>query len=250
MKKIITVLAIVILGSLMVGCGGSKDEEKVVEEQITKIRVATNPMFAPFEFMKDGEIVGFDIDLIDVISRKIGLELEIEVIYFEGLIPALEAEKIDLVIAGMSATDKRKELVNFTTTYYTASQVIVIDKDNQDIPTFDSLNGKKVGVVLGYTGAAMASKIDNITIEKYSAGYAAIIDLKAGKIDAVILDSEPAKGFVRENSWLKLASAVAEKEEYAMAISKENPELLEKVNDALRELKMDGTYDRLLKKWF
>jgi len=221
-----------------------------MKKKIAKIYVGTNAEFAPFESMDGDKIVGFDMDLIDAVSKNIGVEIEIKNMSFDGLLPALQSKKVDLIIAGMTATEERKKAVNFTNSYYIANQVIITAKNSDDIVSFDGLKGKKVGVVLGFTGDVVASKIDGVELKKYNAGYAAIMDLKSGKIDAVVLDSEPAKNFVKNNDGLKLTSATGEKEEYAMAIGKENNELLEKVNNALEVLKKDGTYDELLKKWF
>ena len=147
---------------------------------------------------------------------------------------------------------ERKKAVNFSEAYYMANQVIITATatDADDISNFEGLKGKKVGVILGFTGDIVDSEIDGVDVKKYNAGYAAIMELKAGKIDAVVLDGEPAKNFVKNNEGLKIASAEGEKEEYAIAVSKEKEELLENINAALVTLKENGTYDELLKKWF
>jgi polar amino acid transport system substrate-binding protein len=244
MKKMMKLLMVVLVGMMMVACGNSG------EEKIEKIYVGTNAEFAPFEYLEDGKTVGFDMDLMAEISKKIGVEVEIKDMSFDGLLPALQSKKIDMIIAGMTATEERKKAVNFTKSYYTANQVIITGDKSEDIPTFDGLKGKKVGVVLGFTGDVVVSEIEGVEVKKYNAGYAAIMDLKSGKIDAVVLDGEPAKNFVKNQEGLKLTSATGEKEEYAIAVSKDNEELLNKVDKALEELKADGTYDELLKKWF
>lgn len=244
MKKTMKLIIAIMVGIFMVACG-NKDEEKV-----TKIFVGTNAEFAPFEYLEDGKTVGFDMDLIAAISKEIGVEMEIKDMSFDGLLPALQANKVDMIIAGMTATEERKKAVNFSEAYYKANQVIITGEDAEDISKFEGLKGKKVGVILGFTGDIVASEIDGVDVKKYNAGYASIMDLKAGKIDAVVLDGEPAKNFVKNNKGIKITSATGEKEEYAMAVSKDNPELLEKINTALVTLKEDGTYDELLKKWF
>ena len=244
MKKMILVIMAVMLGVFMVGCGSDNNEK------VEKIYVGTNAEFAPFEFLEDGKTVGFDMDLIDAISKEIGVEIEIKDMAFDGLLPALQAKKIDMIIAGMTATDERKKAVNFTDSYYKANQVIITGENAEDIASFDGLKGKKVGVILGFTGDVVVSDIEGAKVEKYNASYAAIMDLKAGKIDAVVLDVEPAKNFVKNNEGLKITSAKGEEEEYAIAVSKDKTELLEKVNKALVTLKENGTYDELLKKWF
>ena len=244
MKKMMKKMMVVLIGILMVGCGSSEDGK------IKKIYVGTNAEFAPFEFLEDGKIVGFDMDLMAEISKEIGVEVEIKDMAFDGLLPALQTKKVDMIIAGMTATEERKKAVNFTNSYYIANQVIIAAENSLDIATFDELKGKKVGVILGFTGDVVVSDIDGVEVKKYNASYAAIMDLKSGKIDAVVLDGEPAKNFVKNNEGIKITSAKGEKEEYAMAVSKDDKELLEKINTALVTLKANGIYDELLKKWF
>lgn len=214
-----------------------------------KLYVGTNAEFPPFEYLDKGEVVGFDIDLVKAIGEKLGMEVVIKDMSFDGLIPALETNKIDIVIAGMTASDERKMAVNFSNPYYTANQVIILNDNNNDIKTFDDLNGKLVGVMLGFTGDVVVSEMKDVKSKKYNASYAAIMELQNNKIDAVVLDSETALNYVKNNKGLKLAETSGEPEEYAIAISKKNSELLNKINTALDELKKDGTYEALLKKY-
>ncbi|MGL5207802.1 basic amino acid ABC transporter substrate-binding protein [Cetobacterium sp.] len=213
-----------------------------------KLYVGTNAEFPPFEYLDKGEVVGFDIDLVKAIGKKLDMEIVIKDMAFDGLIPALETNKIDIVIAGMTASDERKMAVNFSNPYYTANQVIILNDNNNDIKTFDDLNGKLVGVMLGFTGDVVVSEMKDVKSKKYNASYAAIMELQNNKIDAVVLDSETALNYVKNNKGLKLAETSGEPEEYAIAISKKNSELLNKINTTLDELKKDGTYETLLKK--
>lgn len=214
-----------------------------------KLYVGTNAEFPPFEYLDKGDIVGFDIDLVKAIGNKLEMDVVIKDMSFDGLIPALETNKVDVVIAGMTATDERKIAVNFSNPYYTANQVIILKDDNKDIKTFDDLNGKLVGVMLGFTGDVVVSEMKNVESKKYNASFAAIMELQNNKIDAVVLDSETALNYLKNNKGLKLADTSGEPEEYAIAISKKNTELLNKINAALDELKKDGTYESLLKKY-
>lgn len=214
-----------------------------------KLYVGTNAEFPPFEYLDKGEVVGFDIDLVKAIGKKLDMEVVIKDMAFDGLIPALETNKIDIVIAGMTASDERKMAVNFSNPYYTANQVIILNDNNNDIKTFDDLNGKLVGVILGFTGDVVVSEMKDVKSKKYNASYAAIMELQNNKIDAIVLDSETALNYVKNNKGLKLAETSGEPEEYAIAISKKNSELLNKINIALDELKKDGTYETLLKKY-
>ena len=153
------------------------------------------------------------------------------------------------IIAGMTANEERKIAVNFSNPYYTANQVIILKDDNNSIKNFDDLKDKLVGVMLGFTGDVVVSEMKDVKSKKYNASYAAIMELQNNKIDAVVLDSETALNYVKNNKGLKLAETSGEPEEYAIAISKKNTELLNKINTALEELKKDGTYDSLLKKY-
>ena len=242
MKKIILVLSL-LMGILLVGCGSKKDEKKVVY-------VGTNAEFAPFEFLEGDKVTGFDMELIAEIGKVAGFEVEVKNQAFDGLLPALQSGKIDLIIAGMTVTDERKKAVDFSESYYTASQVIIVPADNVAIKSFDDLKGKNVGVQIGTTGDTVISEIKEITNTKYNNGSEAVLALTTQKVDAVVIDNEPAKNFVAKNTGLKVVDTGAVKEDYAIAIAKGNKELLDKVNTGLKTLKEKGKYDELIAKWF
>ncbi|MEG0730641.1 MAG: transporter substrate-binding domain-containing protein, partial [Cetobacterium sp.] len=149
--------------------------------------IGTNAEFAPFEYLDNGKVVGFDIDLINEIGKKLDLNIKIENLSFDGLLPALQAKKVDLIIAGMTATEDRKKFVDFTDDYFIAKQVLIVEDVSSAPQNFEDLKGKKVGTILGYTGDLIISKIPEIKSEKYNAPFGAIMALKSGKIDAVIL---------------------------------------------------------------
>ena len=215
-----------------------------------KIFVGTNAEFPPFEYLEKGEVTGFDIELVNEIGKVMDADVKVLDMSFDGLLPALQMKKVDLVIAGMTATEERKKTVSFTQPYYTASQVIIVKEGNNSIKSFDDLKGKKVAVMLGFTGDTIVSEIEGVSIERFNAAYAGIMALQADKVEAVVLDSEPAKNYVKQNPGLVLAEADAEQEEYAIALRKNDKALLEKVEKALAELKANGTYDALIKKYF
>ncbi len=215
-----------------------------------KIYVGTNAEFPPFEYLENGEITGFDMDLVHEIGKIVDADIKIVDMAFDGLLPALQMKKVDLVIAGMTANEERMKTVSFTQPYYTASQVIIVKEGDNSIKSFDDLKGKKVGVMLGFTGDMVVSEIDGVKIERFNAAYAGIMALQAGKVEAIVLDSEPAKNYVAQNKGLVLADADAEQEEYAIAVRKNDKELLEKVEKALTEIKENGTYDKLIQKYF
>lgn len=215
-----------------------------------KIYVGTNAEFPPFEYLENGEIKGFDMELVNEIGKILDADIKIVDMAFDGLLPALQMKKVDLVIAGMTANEERMKTVSFTQPYYTASQVIIVKEGNDSIKSFNDLKGKKVGVMLGFTGDMVVSEIEGVKIERFNAAYAGIMALQAGKVEAVVLDSEPAKNYVAQNKGLVLADADAEQEEYAIAVRKNDKVLLEKVEKALKEIKENGTYDKLLQKYF
>lgn len=215
-----------------------------------KIFVGTNAEFPPFEYLDKGEVTGFDIELVNELGKVMDADIKIVDMAFDGLLPALQMQKVDLVIAGMTATEERQKTVAFTQPYYTASQVIIVKEGNDTIKSFDDLKGKKVAVMLGFTGDTIVSEMEGVNIERFNAAYAGIMALQANKVDAVVLDSEPAKNYVEQNKGLTLAKADAEQEEYAIALRKNDKELLEKVEKALSEVKANGTYDALIKKYF
>lgn len=238
--KIIIALSIVL--AAFVGC--QKKEEK------NKIYVGTNAEFEPFEYRDGDKIIGFDIDLINEISKIMGFQFEIVDMQFDGLLPALEAKKIDVIIAGMTATEERKQFVNFSDPYYNSKQSIVVQANNTDITSFDNFTGKKVGVVLGYTGDILVSELPNVEVQKFNTTSETVLALKAQKVDAVVLDYEPAKNYVAQNTELKLVETDAATEEYSIAMRKDDTEFLAKVNEALKTIKENGTYDALISKYF
>ncbi len=240
LKVIISFAVIVITIMSIMSC---KDKSE-------KLYVGTNAEFEPFEYRESGNIVGFDIELVNEIAKLINREIEIEDMAFDGLLPALQTKKIDLIIAGMTATEERKKNVNFSEPYYKSQQAMVVHNDENNIKTFDDLEGKEVGVILGYTGDLIVSEIPNVRIQRYNATSEAIMGLKSKKVQAVVLDYEPAKNYSAQNPELKLVETASESEEYAIAVRKEETQLLEDINKALTTLKENGTYDTLLNKYF
>lgn len=214
------------------------------------VYVGTNAEFAPFEYLEKNKVVGFDIDLLDAISKETGLEFKVQDMAFDGLLPALQTKKVDMVIAGMSATPERKKAVAFSKPYFKAKQVVITKGVDKSLKSFKDLAGKKVGVMLGFTGDTVVSEIKGVKVERFNASYAAIMALSQNKVDAVVLDSEPAKKYTVNNKQFVIASIPAEEEDYAIAVRKNDKELLDKINVALDKIKANGEYDKLLKKYF
>ena len=221
--------------------------------KVEKLYVGTNAEFYPFEYLEDGKIVGFDAELIEAIGKKLNKEIIWKNIAFDGLLPALQSKKIDVIIAGMTATPERKKFVNFSDPYFVSNQMIIIntnDEKSKNITSYESLPNHSVGVVLGYTGDVAVSKLENIDVQRFNGASEAIMSLKAKKVQAVVIDSEPAKNYVKNNEGLKLISTDIAKEEYSIAVSKENKKLAEDINLAYKELVNDGTFEKLITKYF
>ncbi len=212
----------------------------------------TNAEFPPFEYVgDDGEPDGFDVALIKAIGEKLGLEVQVENMNFDSLISSI-GSKIDVAIAGMTVTDERKETVDFSDSYYDAVQYVLVAKDS-DIATADDLKNKKIGVQLGTTGDFIAEDIEGAEVSTYDKFVDGVNDLVNGRLDAVIIDKNPAEVFAG-----KFADSIKalegsdfdfETEEYAIAMKKGNTGLQEAINGALKEMKEDGSFDALVEQY-
>ena len=248
MKKKLLSLVLVAAMALSVAACGAKDDAATETEGKEVLVMATNAEFPPYEYYEGQEIVGIDAEIAAAVAEKLGCELKIEDMAFDSIIAAVSSGKADFGLAGMTVTEKRLESVNFSDTYAHATQVVIVPEGSAITGVAD-LDGKKIGVQLGTTGDLYAGEIADATIERYNKGFEAVQALSQGKIDAVIIDNEPAKVFVAENEGLVLLDEAFTEEDYAMAIAKENTELLEKVNTALAELKEDGTLQAIVDKY-
>lgn len=246
LSRVVSVLLLVAMSAmLVVGCG-SKKSGMTVEEG--KLIMGTNAAFPPYEYYEGDTIVGIDAEIAQAIADELGLELVIEDMEFDGIIGAVTAGKVDMGLAGMTVTEDRLENVNFSDTYAHASQVVIVTNDSE-IATVDDLANKTVGVQLGTTGDIYAEDIEGVTLERYNKGFEAVQSLLTGKIDAVIIDEQPAKAFVSQNEGIKILEEKFTDEDYAAAIAKDNTELVEAVNKALANLKSSGKLDEIVAKY-
>ena len=214
-----------------------------------KLTMVTNAEFPPYEYHDANEIVGIDVDICSAIAEKMGLELEIEDIAFDSIIPELTSGKADIGAAGMTVTEDRKQTVDFSDTYATAKQVIIV-KEDSDIAGADDLQGKVVGVQQGTTGDIyVTGDLGDDSVERYSKGMEAVQALSQGKVDAVVIDNEPAKQYVSQVEGLKIIDSPYTEEEYAIAIKKGNTAMLDAVNSALKDLKDQGKLDEIVAKY-
>lgn len=251
MKKLISTLLIAACVFSLAACGSKKEETESKEEsgkESDTLVMATNAEFPPYEYYEGDEVVGIDAEIAQAIADELGMTLKIEDMAFDSIIPAVTSGKADFGAAGMTVTEDRKKNVDFTDTYATATQVIIV-KEDSDIAGPDDLVGKKIGVQLGTTGDIYAGDIEDAEVEQYNKGFEAVQALTQGKIDAVVIDGEPAKEFVAQAEGLKILDEAFTEEEYAIAVAKGNDELREKINDALAKLKESGKIDEIVAKY-
>lgn len=253
MSKRILVLCMVsllALGAIFSGCGS--DKKAAQEEKVLK--VGCNADFAPFEFqdVSGKEYIGFDMDLIRAIGKEMGYEVKIQNINFDGLIPALEAGNIDVIISGMTITKERADKVSFAKPYYQSGLTVVVKKDNDTIKSFKDLEGKTVAVQIGTTGANKAKEIKNAKVKEFNSSADTFMELKAGGVDAVVNDRPVNDYYLSQvgDKDAKSLSEVLSAEEYGMAMSKKNVALTKKIDEALEKLRANGEYDKIYEKWF
>ena len=258
--KAVSLALVGAMGLAFAGCSGKSQSSEssdasAAEEQFTiekgKLVMATNAAFPPYEFYEGDKIVGIDAEIADAIAKKLGLELEIQDIEFDSIVTGVQAKKYDIGCAGMTVTEDRKQSVNFTSTYATGIQAIIV-KDGSEITDFDGLKAGTyhVGVQQGTTGDIYISdELGDERVERFNKGADAVLALSNGQVDAVVIDNEPAKSFVAANSGLKILETPYAIEDYAMCVNKDNEVLLGKINGALDELKKDGTLDAIVAKY-
>ena len=252
MKKLIAAAALVTLTlSLLAGCAEKAPaggDTGVGDEKQTLV-MATIAQFPPYEYYDGDNIVGIDAEVAALIADKLGMELEIADIEFDSIVPGVQQGKYDMGMAGMTVNDERLEKVNFTSSYAKGVQVVIV-KEDSEIKSIDDLEGKTIGAQQGTTGAIYAADdygSDNVTT--FASGNLAVEGLKTGKVDCVILDNEPAKAYVKANTGLKILDTEYANEDYAIAIAKDNTELMEKVNAALEELIANGELQKIVDKY-
>lgn len=244
-KKILSIALVAVMAATMLcACGKKESSGMTVNEGV--LTMATNAYFPPYEYYDGETIVGIDADIAKAVADKLGLELKIEDMEFDSIITAVQTGKVDMGLAGMTVTDERKQSVNFSDSYATGIQVVIVP-EGSDIATVDDLKGKKIGVQLSTTGDTYAKDdYGDDAVEEYNKGADAVMALTQGKVDAVIIDNEPAKKFVEANEGLKILDTEYVVEDYAACINKDNTELLDAVNGALAELKEDGTLQKIV----
>ena len=249
MKRIITIF--IIIFSLMLSCSSDKNSSESLGKTEDKIiYVGIDAAFPPFGYLENGNIAGFDYDIMSEIAKLTDMKVEFNQMQFAGLLPALQTKKIDAIIAGMTVTEERKQFVNFSETYYVSSQVILVHRDDNSINNFDNLDGKNVGTVIGTTGDTIMTENERVNVRKFDTGAEAVLSLKEKKIDAIVFDKEPCKNFAKYNDEIKLIESDAIEEDYAIAVRKEDTSLLENINKGISIIMTNGTYENLIEKNF
>ncbi len=226
---------------------------QLVRSQLTPFKVATEPTFPPFEMQsEDGTgLQGFDIDLMEAIGREMGLDVEFESLPFDGIIPALQSGTVDAAISGITITAERAKSIDFASPYFKAGLAIAVQENNDTIEDFEDLEGKKIAVQIGTTGAMEAEKVPNTQITTFDSAVLALQELVNGKVDAVVNDG-PVTLFAIKDAGLKGVKVVGElvtEEFYGIALPK-NSDKVQLLNHGLFEILRNGTYTAIYQKWF
>ncbi|MEI0491549.1 transporter substrate-binding domain-containing protein [Brachyspira intermedia] len=251
MKKIILIISMIL--SLLISCKDSSENKNIsVQQNISTnqpINVGIYVYDYPFVYLSNGNIGGFDYDLMNEISKISGSNINFIPMRFEELIPALESKKIDIIVAGMTVTEERKEYLNFSDKYYTSSQAVLVRMDDESIQTEGDLIGKKVGVIRDTVADTMISSKEGIDIERFDTGSSIILSLKVGNVDAAIFDRATCEHYISYDKSIKLAENIKYPEEdYAIAFRKDEDILLNEVNKALSQIMTNGSYNKLIEK--
>jgi len=240
--------SIVLIGILLIAATLLSACTKAGGEKVT---VVTDATFSPFEYTDDaGNIIGFDVDLMNEVAKKAGLTIEWVNIPFDSVLSGISLCQYDVAIAAISITDERKASMMFTDPYLTAGLIVVVNKENATVTSMADLKGLTVAAQLGTTGEIEAQKIENVTYKPYDSYDLAFLDLANGQVDAVVADNPVAVRYVNANSdKLKTVGEVFNSEQYGIAVCKDKTELLTKLNKALGEVIGAGYIDELVAKY-
>ena len=215
-----------------------------------KLTMSTNAAFPPYEMTTDsGDLEGIDIEVAGAIAEKLGLELQVDDMDFDAALLATQSGKSDMVMAGVTVTDERQKVMDFSDTYAEGIQSIIVPEDS-DIASADDLAGKIIGTQRGTTGYIYCTDdFGEDSVVAYDDGLTAVQALNNGQVDAVVIDNAPAKEFVAANPGLKILDTAYAQEDYAIGVAKGNTELLNAINGALEELQADGTLQSIVDKY-
>lgn len=219
------------------------------------LRVVTDPSFVPFEMMDEetGEMIGFDMDIIAEVAERAGFEYDLNTMDFNGIIPALQTGNVDIAIAGITITEERQEIVDFSDPYYDSGLRILVRQDNDEVKELSDLEGKKVGTKIGSTSYDHLTKTldDDEGVTPYPGSSDMYMALMSRSVDAVFYDA-PNVGYfasTRGEGKVKTVGELYEGQQYGIALKK-GSEWVDDVNEALAAMREDGTYEEIYEKWF
>ncbi len=277
MKKFLVIaLALMLsLSCLFAGCGSmtiNAFESAEYDANKDQLVVATNAAFAPFEYKMGNKFAGIDMEIAKGLADYLGWEIVIKDMDFDAVVTSVGKNGIDIAMAGLTVNEKRKESVNFTDSYYNASQVVIVkdgDTSLDGLTTKEAIDaainvaGVKIGVQTGTTGEVYVNGdldqgedgfgfegLANAEAKPYANAGLAVQDLKNGAVNYVIVDEAPAKAIAASMGGVKVINVALTVEEYAFGVAKDQPNLLAKVNEYLAKIKSDGTYDKIAEKYF
>ena len=272
MKKMIALILALVMALSLVACGNNNTEddtkdyasmslEELKAELTTvtegKLTMSTNATFPPYEMLADdGSFEGIDVEVAGAIAEKLGLELQIDDMSFDAALLAVQGDspKADIVMAGVTVMEDRQLVMNFSDSYATGIQVVIV-KEGSDIKSIDDLEGKKIGTQMGTTGYIYCSDTPENggygeeNVIAYDSGITAVQALVNGQVDCVVIDNEPAQAYVKANAGLSILDTEFTNEDYAIGMNKGNACLLAAVNAAMAELKADGTFQKIVDKY-
>lgn len=247
-KGLVIGLSMTLMAGFFTAC--SSDSKSATDKKV--ITFAAETTYPPFEFADGDKYVGFDVDLTNAIAKEMGKEAKFVSMGFDALIPAVQSHQIDAIAAGMVITEERKQKIAFSDPYYQVNLTMVVKADNDEIKSENDIAGKRVAAQIGTTGAFLAKEKPNTTVKEFDAIPSMLQDLENGAVDIVMLDEPIAKYYIQKNNMkdLKIINVALQSHDLGIGVSKDDPELQKQINAALKKLKENGEYDKLVQKWF
>jgi len=257
LAALFAVLLLALASVAVAGCGGGSDSTSGGGGSETSgggggepLSVGSDIPYPPFEQGKPGNYTGFDIELMEAIAEKIGRKAEFQDTSFETIFRDVQQGKFEAVISAATITDEREKAVDFSNPYYLSEQAVLV-KEGSSIKSLEELEGKTVGVQQGTTGQELAKEeIGGAEIRPYPEGPDAVNALKSGTVEGVVIDAPVAQNAVEKSGGVEIAEKVPTEEEYGIAVGQGETELLEEINQGLKEVQEDGTYKKIYEKWF
>jgi ABC-type amino acid transport substrate-binding protein len=254
LTALFAVLLLALTALVVAGCGSSSSTSEETAaggggggEPLT---VGSDIPYPPFEQGKPGNYTGFDVELMEAIAEKMGRTAEFQDTSFETIFRDVAQGKFEAVISAATITDEREQAVDFSNPYYLSEQAVLV-KEGSEIESLEDLEGKTVAVQQGTTGQELAKEeLGGSEIRPYPEGPDAVNALKAGTVEGVVIDAPVAQNAVEKSGGVEIAEKVPTEEEYGIAVAQGDTELLEEINQGLKEVEEDGTYTKIYKKWF